>query len=337
MLQKNTIMINTKISLNKRTGAEQLKLSFLTLMLLLSSMTNTYAMDEKALRAERNKAQKQRQVEVNQRNRSNHESFAQFRTFIRELNKEVKEKTRELDTQYRIQKIELKGQRDMKMVEAETNMQKKISELLLNQGAENKVSAAQFKAQIKTHADEVFNIKKQAANEEQKEYIDNETAKHKLLTKRDKKALEKAKELGLLDKKTRILAEPIGGSLTKREEQWNEREKKEVEKIHANNKRQLVEFNKGEEIREWEINNKHEDFNLKWEKETELHALNQEQVFYNALMFQPTEKGQSRQKEMSEKIAEISKRNRMINIKYKTIKNQNRVKRSEQRRKIRGM
>ncbi len=316
-----------------------LKIIMGTLLVLLSSVNsiNIYAADEKALRAERYEAQKQRQQQKNERQSKNRESFAQFRRFTNELKLEYKEKSRSLETQYRLHKVELKAQRDMKIAEAEADMQQQINQLFINpQNSDNKEAAKKLRTEMKAHADKVFAIKKQAAEIEHKEFINNETSKHKSLSERDKIALDKAKALGLMDKYSPILATPIGGSLSRQEEQWNEKEKIEVEKLYKSNQRQLAEFIHGAKIREWEIANKNEDFKLKWDKKSELNELNQEQAFYNMLLVNPAGHSQASRKEISENIADMRKRNRMINIKYKKINDQNRIKRNEERRKMRN-
>lgn len=309
------------------------------MLVLLSSVLNTaYAADEKALRAERYEAQKQRQQQKNERQNKIRESFANFRNFARELNLEYKEKSRSLEMEYRLQRVELKAQRDMKIADAEANMQQQLSQLFINpQTRDNREAIDKLRADMKIHADKVFEIKKQAAEIEHREFIDNENRKHKLLSERDQKALDKARALGLLDKHSPILARPIGGKLTRQEEQWNEKEKIEVEKLYKSNQRQLAEFIYGVKLREWEIANKQSDFKLEWDKKSELHDLNQEQALYNMLLLNPAGYSEGGQKEISEKMTDMSKRSRMINIKYKKINDQNRIKRSEERRKIRNL
>jgi hypothetical protein len=295
-----------------------------------------FAKDDKALRAERYEAQKQRQQQVNERNRQNRDAIAEFRNFTRDLNQEYKERMRNMDTDYRIQKVDLKAQRDMKIADAEAEMQQSISQLYLNpKSADNKEAMEKLKVDMQAHQDKVFEIKKQAALDEHNEYINSENDKHKIMSERDQKALDKAKALGLLTKRQPILAQPIGGGLTKQEERWNEREKKEVDKLYSSNQRQLSEFTNGAKLREWEIANKREDFKLKWQKESELHALKNEQAFYSSI-FATGGNMQANQQDIAAKMAEMSKQNRMIDIKYRKINDQNRIKRSEQRRKIVG-
>jgi hypothetical protein len=216
-------------------------------------------------------------------------------------------------------------------------MQQSISQLMLDPNkAGKKESVEKLRADMKVYADKVYEIKKQAAQDEHNEAMENENNKHKRMSERDQKAMDKAKALGLLKKHTPILAQPIGGELTRQEERWNEREKIEVEKLYKSNQRQLAEFTNGAKLREWEMGNKREDFKLKWQKKNELHAINSEQSFFNSMFFTPDGNSPAKQQDMSKRMADISKRNRMINIKYKKISDQSRIKRSEERRKIIG-
>ncbi len=315
-----------------------MRLMITGLLLLMMSLpySTAFAKDDRALRAERNEAQKKRQQQVNERNKKNHAAMADFRDFTRDLNQEYQEKTRGMDTDYRMQKIELKAQRDMKIAEAESEMHQNISQLYLNpQSMDNLKAMEKFKVDMKSHQDKVFAIKKQAATDEHNEYIGVEKNKHKVMSERDQQALDKAKALGLLTKQQPILAKPIGGALTSQEERWNKREQKEVERMYSNNQRQLREYTKGAKLREWEINNKREDFKLKWQKKSEIHALQNEQAYYNSFI---AAGGNMRlkQQELSAKMAEISKQNRMVNIKYSKIDKQNRLKRNTERRKMMG-
>lgn len=308
------------------------------LMLMIGIPYSTvFAQDDKALRAERYEAQKQRQQQVNERNRQNRDAIAEFRNFTRDLNQENKERIRNLDTEFSMQKVDLKAQRDMKIAEAEAEMQQSISQLYLNpRSADSNEAVEKLKADMKAYQDKVFEIKKQAAQDEHNEYINNEINKHKLMTEHDQKALDNAKTLGLLTKHQPVLAQPIGGGLTQQEERWNEREKRKIDKLYSSNQRQLSEFSNGAKLREWEIENKREDFKLKWQKQSELHALNSEQSFYSSILVAPSGNMQANQQDLAVKMADISKQNRMINIEYQKISDQNRIKRSEQRRKIIG-
>ena len=265
----------------------------------------TLAADDKALQAERREAQKQRQQQKNERAKLNREALQDFREFANEIRKEYTKRARDLDTEYRLQKEELKAKRQIKIAEVDAELQKNMTGLFLNPASGEQASVEKLKADMKAYSDKAFAIKQQAALEEHEEFIRNEMRKHELLSERDDRALAKARELGLLDKPKPILAKPIGGELTRDEERWNERE----------------------------------DFRLKTEKARELHALNSEQTWINSLMFSPQGAGQTdaeRQREFTNKLAEISRKTQEINIKYNKLKKQNNIRRGEERRKIMG-
>lgn len=293
------------------------------------------AADDKALRAERHEAQQQRQQQKNERNRQNQAALSEFRGYVRGLKKEYQELVRDLDTAYRMQKVDLKAQRDMKIADAEVIMQQNVSQLMFDpKKAGEEEAIKKFRADMKAHVDKVYEIKKQAAMDEHNEAMENENNKHKKMSERDQKALDKARALGLLKKHVPILAKPIGGKLTSIEQHWNEREQVEVEKLYESNQRQLVEFSRGTKLREWEMSNKREDFKLKWQQQDELHAINSEQVFYNSMFLAPDVNSPAKQQELVKRMTDISRQNQMIKIKYKKIRDQNRIKRNEERRKL---
>ncbi len=69
-----------------------------------------------------------------------------------------------------------------------------------------------------------------------------------------------------------ILATPIGDGLTKQEERWNEREKKEGVKLEERQRRTVSESRIGEKLRKWEIDKMDEDFKLIRDEKAELLA-----------------------------------------------------------------
>lgn len=299
----------------------------------------TQAADDKALQAERREAQTQQRQQKNERAKLNQEALQDFREFANEIKKEYTEKVRDLDTEYRLQKEELNAKRQIKIAEVDAELQKNMTGLFLNPASGKQASVEQLQADMKAYSDKAFAIKQQAALEEHKEFILNELRKHELLRERDDRALAEAKELGLLDKPAPILAQPIGGELTRNEERWNEREQKEVQRMFDSNQRYIAEFKHGKELREWEIENNREDFRLKVEKAQELHTLNSEQAWINSLMFSPQGNAQTdaeHRQEFTAKLTEISRKTQEINIKYNKLNKQNNIKRSEERRKIMG-
>ena len=308
----------------------------LLLMLSLAfalPVSTSFAADDKTVKAERHKAQKLRQQQKNDseiRDASN-----SFREFARDLKMEYQEKTRDLDTEFRLQQVDMNAERDAKIAVTEVEIQQKISQLMLNPDQSNNEAAVeQLKSDMKTYSDQIFEIKKQAAMEKHREFIDNELKKHQLLNERDETALAMASDLGLRSQYEPILATPIGDGLTKQEKNWNEREKKEVVRLFKSNQRLLGEFLYGKKLRHSEIENKRTDFDLEWQKKSELQALKLEQTYYNSFLMQAASGAEFDQQAYTKRISELQKQNQLINIKYKKIRDKNRIRRMEERRKI---
>jgi hypothetical protein len=306
----------------------------ISLAVALPSGTS-FGADDKTVRAERQKAQKLRQQQKNDRNSEIRDASNSFREFARDLKMEYREKARDLDTEFRLQQVDMNAERDAKIAETEVELRQKISQLMLNPNqSSDEAAVEQLKADMKTYSDQIFEIQKQAAMEKHREYIDNELKKHQLLSERDEAALAMASDLGLRSQYEPILATPIGDGLTKQEKSWNEREKKEVVKLFKSNQRLLGEFLYGKELRQWEIEKKREDFNLKWQKKSELQALNLEQTFYSSALMQSSQGADFDQAAFNKRMTELQKQNQLINIKYKKIHDKNRIIRSEERRKM---
>jgi len=310
-----------------------------TLFLLAFSIAipvTGFCVDDKALRKERNEAQKQRQVLKNERNRAIQAAGREFREFSKELKKEYRERSNDLDTEFRLQQVGLQADRNAEIAIAESDMQQKMTSLFFNLQSADQDTLAQVKEDLSSHAQAVFEIRKQSAQLEQDQKMENELAKHQLMSDRDQMALDKAEELGLRQGYSPILAKVIGDGLTNQEESWNAREKKEVKKLYDTNQRLLAEFIYGARLRDWEMANKQEDFKLLWQKKNEMQEVNNEQTFYNSLLFQSTGNTATDQQAISKRIAEYSKQIRLINIKYKKFSDENRIKRRQQKKKIMG-
>jgi hypothetical protein len=295
-------------------------------------LDSALAADDKEIKAERRAAQQQRQQLKNDRARENREAMKDLRLFASDLKKEYTERARDLDSEYSIQREELKAERQKKIAAVDAELQSKFTGMLLDPSS-GETSMEQLREDMKTYSDKAFEIKQQAAREEHEEFIRNEKRKHELFSERDNRVLDEAKSLGLMDKAEPIIAKPIGGELTRNEERWNEREKKEVQRLFDSNQRQLAEFLYGKELREWEIANKREDFELKSEKEQALHELKSEQTWLNSLMFSPQMDEKAR-KEFTDELAELNKKTQEINIEFNKRKKQNNLRRSNERRKI---
>lgn len=309
----------------------------LVMMLSLAAVLpigTSIAVDDKSVKTERREAQKLRQQQKNERNREIQDASRLFREFTRDLKKEYQESARDLDVNFKLQQVDMRAERNAKIAEREAEMQQKITQLFLNSAESSDAALDQLKADMKSYSDQLFEIKKQAAIEEHGEYTKNELEKHRLMDERDETALDQAGDLGLRGNYEPILAKPIGDGLTKQEENWNARENKEVEKLFKSNQRLLGEFLYGKKLRAWELDNKRADFELEWQKKSELNTLNLEQSYFNSLFMQSSADGEFDQKAFNERMSEFQKQNRLINIKYKKIRDKNRILRTEQRREI---
>jgi len=192
----------------------------------------------------------------------------------------------------------------------------------------------QMQAEAKSFADALFTLKRQSAEELQGELIANEERKNALLSEGDRMALEEAASLGLTVEYAPILASPIGDGLTRQEERWNDREKKEVVKLEKRNRKTLSEFRNGGKLRQWEIGNLNEDFKLTWYEKAELHALESERIFYHTLFMQAAQGEQVDRQKVMAQMTELNEKTRLINIEYRMIRDKNRITSREEKKAI---
>lgn len=293
------------------------------------------AAESKELRKQRQAAQKERQAQKNERNKEYNEATKDFREFVRDLKLDSREQLAELDTEFKLRRVELKAEHDARVAGAQAEYQKKMSGLFMTPGVEfNEQTIEKLQAEGKAFADELFTLRKQSAEELHREAIATEERKNALLTEKDRLAMDEAASLGLTKKFSPILATPIGDGLTQSEERWNEREQKEVEKLELRSRKTVNEFQIGKRLREWEIGNQNEDFKLVWDEKAELQVLDSEQNFYNILFMQAARGGQIDQQDVMSKMAEINEQKKLIGIKYRKIRDQNRIKRARDRKEM---
>lgn len=306
------------------------------LALALLSLLNPATADEsKELRKQRQAAQKERKTQKSERSKEISEGTKDFREYVRDLKMDYQEQVKELDTEFELQRVELKADHDARVAGAEAEYQKKLSSLFMRPGAEfDDQAIKQMQAEGKAFADELFALKKQSAEELHREQIAKEERENALLSERDRMALDEASALGLTRKYSPILATPIGDGLTKEEERWNERERKEVVKLEDRNKKTVSKFRNGEKLRKWEIGNLNEDFKLTWDEKAELHALDSQQIFYNAMFMQAAQGGQVDQQKLMADMAEINEKKKLITIGYRKVRDKNRITRREEKKAI---
>jgi hypothetical protein len=307
----------------------------LLLMILLMPHTTVYAKEDKELRQQRTAAHKDRQDQRNQRNQAIADATKAFREYTRNLKSEYQAILKNLDTGFELKRVELQAAQDAAVAHAEAEYQKKWNGLFLRPGRQwNPDTIKEIEQEAKAYSDELFRLKKEAAAMAHREKMVVERDKHARLKEMDHKAMQQASSLGLTKTYAPILATPIGGELTRPEEQWNEREQKEVEKIHERNAQTVVEFRNGEALRAWERSLLEEDFRLAWEEKSELHALDSRQSFFNTLMMQAAQGEQTDQQPFFDQLAELAKKRKLIKIKYDQIRKQNTINRREEKKRL---
>ena len=312
------------------------RLQFLVLIfLLLFPQTETFAKDDKALRKQRSEAQKERQQQKRDRSADLTDANRTLQAFARDQKSDYQQQLKDLDLDFQLREVELKAARDKKKAAADAEYQKLILGLFTSNPDSSKESMETLQARFKKYADENFKIKKEGAESVQQERVAVQKQKNALLDKRDQEILAEADSLGLTTKPQPILAEPIGGELTNSEKSWNDREKKEVERIYERNRRTLREYRNGKALRDWELTNMEEDFKLKWQEKEEIHKVQSEQTFYNSLMMTASTGDKVDQKDLMNRIAEMGKKIQIIRIDAGETKKKNHLLRAKKRRELR--
>ena len=311
-----------------------LKLLLLSLVIIFP-IDLIHAKEDKELRQQRQAAQQERQAEKKLRNQEITDSIKSFSEFTASLRSEYPPLLQEIDTEFEFKQVDLQADRNAKVAEAEVEYQTLWTSLLMPQGGQPpKDALKEIEEKAKALSDKLFQLKEEAAQAEHKEKIASKKQKHTLLEERDTRALDEAASLGLTKKYEPIIAKPIGGELTRQETQWNEREEKDLERIHQRNQKIIQEFRTGQKLREWELQNFDEDFQLQWKEKRELHELETQQQFFNSLLMQPAQGAEVKQQDIMAKFAEIAKQNKLVKIKYDTIRKKNSITRREEKKKL---
>lgn len=291
------------------------------------------AADSKELQNQRRAAQKERQARKNDRSKALSDATRTFRDYVRELNLDYRDRVKALATDFELQRVALKADHDARVAGAEAEYQKKLSSLFMRPGsALDEETIEGLRAEGKAFADQMFALRKQSAEELHRARVENEMRKNALWSERDNLAMDQGATLGLTDSYEPILATPIGGDLTDQEERWNEREKKEVAKLMERNRQILREYRNGRALREWELGNLNQDFERTWNEQEELHALDADQIMYNALLMQAAQDGQVNQQKLMARMAEINEQKKLIAIKYRKERDEARIRRREEKK-----
>ena len=311
-----------------------LTIFFVTIALIIP-VDQIHAKEDKELRKQRQEAQKERQAEKKERNQEITDAIKSFAEFTATLRYEYPPLLKEIDTEFEFKQVDLQADRNAKIAEVEAENQTMWASLLMPQGGgPNMEALKKIEEKAKIQSDKLFRLKEEAAQTAHKEKMASEKKKHALLQQRDNRALEEAASLGLTKKYTPIMATPIGGELTRQEKQWNKREKNDIEKIQLRNLKIIQEFKNGEKLREWELKNFDEDFQLQRDEKRELHALESQQRFFNSLLMQATQGAEVNQQEMMAKFAELGKQTKLVKIKYDTVRKKNSITRREEKKKL---
>jgi len=302
---------------------------------LIIPANQIHAKEDKELQKQRQEAQKERQAEKTERSREIADATKSFREFSQSLKNEYPALLKDVDTEFELTQVDLQAERAAKIAEAEAAYQKKWTSLFIRPGGQMTMEALkEMEQEAKAHSNELFRIKEEAARIAHKEKMASEKQKHALLQERDTRALEEAHSLGLTKKYEPILATPIGGELTRQEEQWNEREEKEIEKTHTQNLQIVREFKNGAKLREWELSNMDKDFQLTWDEKRELHTIESQQIFFNNFLMQSAQGAEINQQEIMAKFAELGKQTKLVKIKYDTMRKKNSITRRGEKKKL---
>lgn len=309
-------------------------LSLFTLFLFFVFGSAT-AIDSKELRQQQKVAQKERQAQKKERTENYKSSQKNFREYTKVIKKEYREQVPEYKIDFDLKHAELQADHEARVAEAAAENEKKTMNLFVNSSLNfDQATLERLQEEAKAYSDELFALKKQFAEKMHFEQIAFEKRKNKLFTERDQKALDKASELGMTKSFAPIIASPIGDSLTKSEERWNEKEKNEVIKLKERNRKLVSEFRNGKKLRDWQMKKMNDDFKLTWDEKSELHNLDAQSLFFNSLMMQAYQGEQVDQQELINKISEINKKKKLINIEYKKYREKNRIKRNKERQDI---
>lgn len=312
--------------------------AFLMLFALVALPAGTAsAQSDKELRDQRSAAQKERNEQKRGRDRALSDASRELREHARELDTEYREKLRQVDVDFELKRVALQAGHQEKVAAAEAEFQKKLSAAMTAPGAEDlQQRMTRLEAEMKSMSAELFRLKHEAAGIEHKERMAVLARKHALLGELDQAVLRKAESLGLTREPAPILASPIGGELTRPEEQWNERERKEVKTIAERNRKVLAKYENGAKLRESERANAEEDFELDWAEKQELNELASRRMLFGAFVLQADPSKPADGQSLTDRLAEVERDEKLIKIRYDQLRKTKAIERREARRKLGG-
>lgn len=295
------------------------------------------ALDDRQLRTLRSEAQRERQQQRKARNDQLTDAARAFRVEAGNLEAEYKERARALETEFSLEEVGLQAEIDTEIAGLEAEMHKRLNARIMAGTGEDMAQQMQaMEEEAKAYQDRLFEARKRGAAKVHAARLRAEARKDALFLEMDQLALRRADELGLTTSPEPILATPIGGELTRQEEQWNERELKEVERTAERHAKLLSGFRNGERLRAWERSNLEEDFELDWQERSELQALESQQTFFNFFLMQSAAAEGFDQQAYVERLADIAEQQRLVKIRYEQIRRENQIKRREEKRALSG-
>lgn len=293
------------------------------------------AQTDKDLRDQRSAAQKERTEKKKQRDLEMADASRNLREYARELDTGYREKLRQVDVDFELKRVELEAGHKAKVAAAEAEFMRKLSVAMQASGTQDmQQRIAKLEVETKAMSEELFRLKEDAAAIEHKERMATEARKHEQLAEMDQAVLRKAEALGLTREPAPVLATPIGGELTRPEEQWNERERKEVRTLAERNRAALAKYANGVKLRDWERANMEEDFRISWDEKRELNDLASRRILFGAFMLQADPSRPADAESLTERLAEAGHQEKLVRIKYEQLRKTKAIERREERRKL---
>ncbi|MEQ9004132.1 MAG: hypothetical protein RIE74_11255, partial [Pseudomonadales bacterium] len=240
-----------------------------------------------------------------------------------------------VDVEFQLEEVRLQAEIDAQVAALETEMQKRLHGSLQGAIGNDQDLARGFEAmerETRAHQDRLFEVRKAGAARVHAARQRAQARKDALYLERDQEALRRADDFGLTEAPAPILATPIGGELTRQEQQWNEREQRDVARLAERHAKLLAEYRNGARLRDWERANRDADFELDWQERAELHALQSQQSLFNAFMVQPDAGADFDRQAYLDRLAENAEQQRLIKIRYEQIKRENDIRRREEKR-----
>jgi hypothetical protein len=302
---------------------------------LPAAFSPVLAQTDKELRSQRTAAHKERQDVRKTRNQQINDAIRAYRDYSKELEQEYAPRLAELDTEFELTRVRLQAEQDTRIANAEAEFQKKLSASMTESLTANVPDRLRMmEEQTKTWSRQLFEIREEAATLLHGERMSHEARKEALYSDLDGRALAKAEELGLLQEPQAILAQPIGGELTRTEMNWNTREQKEIEKTRERISRTLANHRHAGKLRAWARQNLEDDFRIDWEEKRELHQLEAQKSFTNAYLVQPNSGQAANYQSIMAQLAELAQQEKLIRIRYEQTRQENKIKRREEKKRL---